>query len=476
MRFYTACLGVIVVLVSLSCQFGFATDLVAIDFEAGSVGAAGSPVNGWEFHDVGAGKAPEIGSTGRNFITGTNDEALFIKPFTPGESGSFSGGPPANYQGVVYRPDTPLEVPAGSHVYMIMEHFGDVTDGSNAIKYRFAAGVEGDGSDFLGFDGTARDAFRQEVSYEVRSLSDNRERSMRGQTRTATGGSNSAEYFREAHWDRSDVVDFGGPLNTPVGGDETNNFLDRSYEAAIMFRPQNGGTDMETRVENSVGEVRIQDDTFDQNGNASANNQAEFATTQLDYFYLAIARYNGEYDGPGGNSDEFTNHTRDPQAYSSEANFTVDNPISNPGGYVLDNAADLKLGVKSLRFGIAELGDVNLDGVVDSADRIIAEGNLGTATGATFFDGDIDNDGNVDADDLAFFSVSGDFDDDGDVDGADFLEWQRTNGTAGGLNDWQMNYGSGVSPSVAAAAVPEPASILLLSLMGLSLTGMRRQR
>ncbi|QDU89282.1 hypothetical protein Pla175_26710 [Pirellulimonas nuda] len=484
--FHRVCLGIAAGLVGLSCQVCFAVDLVAINFEAGSVGAPGSPINGWEFSAVGAGKAPEIGSTGRNFITGTNDEALYIKPFTPGESGSFSGGPPANYQGVVFRPASPLQVPAGSNVYMVMEHFGDFADGGNALKYRFAAGVEGNGSQFLGFDGTSNDTFRQEVSYELRT--DATERSMQGQTRTAAGASNSAEYFREAHWDKSDVVGFGAPLNNPVGGNETNNFLDRSYEAAILFRPQPGGTDMETRVANSVGGVRVQDGTFNANGAASANNQAEFATTQVDYIYLAIARYNGQYDGPGGNFDEFTNFSREPSAYSSNANFSVDNPITNPTGYVIDNAANLKLGVKSLRFGIAAPGDFNIDGVVDAADKALAMGNMGLS-GATFFDGDNDNDGDVDADDLAIFNLglAGDYNNDGAVDAADYTVWRDTLGgasipnetaspgvvDAADYNAWRANFGAPPAP-VVGAAVPEPTALVLIALTGV-LAGLLRR-
>lgn len=60
--------------------------------------------------------------------------------------------------------------------------------------------------------------------------------------------------------------------------------------------------------------------------------------------------------------------------------------------------------------------------------------------------------------------LPGDFDSDGDVDGLDFIEWQMNDGTAAGLADWQNNYGT-QSPQVAAAAtVPEPSSMLLLTL------------
>jgi hypothetical protein len=67
--------------------------------------------------------------------------------------------------------------------------------------------------------------------------------------------------------------------------------------------------------------------------------------------------------------------------------------------------------------------------------------------------------------------IPGDFDEDGDVDGRDFLTWQR-DPNVGSLTDWQNNYGtSGLS---ALASVPEPGSILLLSVLTAALVCRRR--
>ena len=61
---------------------------------------------------------------------------------------------------------------------------------------------------------------------------------------------------------------------------------------------------------------------------------------------------------------------------------------------------------------------------------------------------------------------------DGDVDGADFLEWQRTDQTPGGLTDWQAGYPSSLAVNV--SAVPEPSSCLLLLFGAAVLAGRRK--
>ena len=86
-------------------------------------------------------------------------------------------------------------------------------------------------------------------------------------------------------------------------------------------------------------------------------------------------------------------------------------------------------------------------------DNIVIEG----FTGGSFLAADFNEDGNVDALDLAQWQ--GDFgqndesdaDGDGDSDGADFLVWQSQNGQS-------------TLPIVAAASVPEPSSLILVLL------------
>jgi hypothetical protein len=68
----------------------------------------------------------------------------------------------------------------------------------------------------------------------------------------------------------------------------------------------------------------------------------------------------------------------------------------------------------------------------------------------------------------------GDFDADGDVDGADFLEWQRNDGTTDGLSDWQNGY---PTPGTLAAitAVPEPLALGMVVPATVLLASRRRR-
>jgi len=71
--------------------------------------------------------------------------------------------------------------------------------------------------------------------------------------------------------------------------------------------------------------------------------------------------------------------------------------------------------------------------------------------------------------------LPGDFDANTNVDGTDFLKWQRDDGSAAGLSDWEGNFGTSFPLSgLSAAIVPEPASGVLL-VLGLSAMLFRRR-
>jgi hypothetical protein len=70
---------------------------------------------------------------------------------------------------------------------------------------------------------------------------------------------------------------------------------------------------------------------------------------------------------------------------------------------------------------------------------------------------------------------SGDFDEDSDVDGADFLYWQLNDGSESNLTVWQEQFGNS-SSFVATANIPEPSTLLLGAMLGLSAVSIRRPR
>lgn len=116
--------------------------------------------------------------------------------------------------------------------------------------------------------------------------------------------------------------------------------------------------------------------------------------------------------------------------------------------------------------------------MTNEADYATVQANQGMAADATFFEGDIDNDGDVDGDDLAAFVIAGDFDVDFDVDGNDFLVWQRGFGgvyDAGDLADWQANFGAGSAANAAVASVPGPSGLGPL-VLGLIAAGVGKRR
>ncbi len=114
-------------------------------------------------------------------------------------------------------------------------------------------------------------------------------------------------------------------------------------------------------------------------------------------------------------------------------------------------------------------GDINNDGMVDG-DDLTALGDAVAAPTALLEEWyDLTGDGIINNDDIVELqgiigvaTTPGDFDGDGDVDGADFLEWQRSDGSPGGLTNWRDHYGTGVGTLASAnAVIPEPGSLLL---------------
>ena len=75
--------------------------------------------------------------------------------------------------------------------------------------------------------------------------------------------------------------------------------------------------------------------------------------------------------------------------------------VSDAAGNAMDGDANGTAGGDySLSILVAPTGDVNVDGAVDTADYIAVKRHFGTASGATWQDGDLTGDGSVNGDDL----------------------------------------------------------------------------
>jgi hypothetical protein len=141
----------------------------------------------------------------------------------------------------------------------------------------------------------------------------------------------------------------------------------------------------------------------------------------------------------------------------SETNFSGSLSIAQGGSYPLgaifanggtqDLSLEFHLATGETLLGTVQYvgtpgfaADFNSNGFVDGADLALWKIGYGKTTGAVKSDGD--------------FNV------DGIVDGADFLGWQR-------------QFGSGTPPI---SAIPEPGSLLLLTMASLAIAALRKQR
>jgi hypothetical protein len=93
------------------------------------------------------------------------------------------------------------------------------------------------------------------------------------------------------------------------------------------------------------------------------------------------------------------------------------------------------------------------------------------------------NDLTINVDNVQFaeenpFGLAGDHDGDGDVDTADYVVWRATEiDGAQGYTNWAANYGaSGGSGSGSLSAVPEPAGLLLVLMLGCTAIASRRSQ
>ncbi len=207
---------------------------------------------------------------------------------------------------------------------------------------------------------------------------------------------------------------------------------------------------------------------------------------------------------PDGITVSFSSSTGSSEArFGASAFGTLENPAFG--------TADLNWGLSASAWGVATPigtmpmdGDFDGDGDVDDDDFGFFADNFPIDIGATQNEGDADGDGDVDSDDLQIWldntetpGIPGDFDSDADVDGSDFLAWQRGFGTLSGaalgagdadrdedvdstdLSIWGNNFGLSAGVPLlqgATATIPEPSSLVLMVLLGLSMMGLRGNR
>gem|GEM_PF-6174442 len=406
-----------------------AAEIEKISFESSNVGNFGTPAaTGWQFDSLNV--ITSIGSVNSNrpnFINGSNQEALKINPYTaPG--GLLWTGNRTN-QGAFWNRsmDTsagPVEtIDAGEVFYVEMEHFSDLNRNGAKFKTQVFLGPLGDGDPTVG--GILNDAFDSTVGSMDATWTWGEPHAGHGSVASGIFVSNTGAEFSNTR--------YGAPPSpAEMGVNYTSRLvLRQGVDASTPF----AGTEME--ISEALGNF---------NGGDATN------ATDPDW---------------GGNPTEITGITVDKATISVSRQSTVQGTAiaDNEGleavtpwldiNQIDPNQADsiynAEIGIKYLRFGTAEKTDVNLDGTTDAADLAIVQANqnkfgtleadldtdndvdgadfllwqqggssdplsaedlakwqaeFGSSTfgRATFFDGDIDNDLDVDANDLAFFA------------------------------------------------------------------------
>ncbi|MCG8448946.1 MAG: PEP-CTERM sorting domain-containing protein [Pirellulales bacterium] len=394
-------------------------DLTSIVFESGNLDPIGTGNGNWEFMSLngtngGAGRAT-IGSTGRTFQTGTaaNDEALFINPVITGEGNSFGDG-------AVLLPSTPFTVGATDYVYVVTETFADMSAFSDQyfkVNVRFGKNGDGVNDEFLGYEGNGPPGTIDGSTWSVDSNFNTEPSSGNRQNRAKvedSGGSGQTGEFRDLKYVGDDVNGFTGSDNNAFSGNADNNFLDRTYVATTLFRPNSAGMNVNyeakgvaapsdgTAVSASNSYTNIGEGTVGTT-DTKASSAGGYGVSSFDRITVHMRRHVGAYDGPGGATDEGLNGFAGATGYASSAVLSADPATAGGLFHEISNATDFKIGIKSLRIGITGPGDTDIDGDVDTADITTALSNYSGAGGSmseTAFTGDADNDMDVDTNDI----------------------------------------------------------------------------
>lgn len=465
-------LALAIALSGLPAPLAGAADFVNQVFETGSlVGTDNSTQNvastaapdQWHLWSVSGTNRAMIGSTGRTFLTGTNDEALFVKLATPGMT-------QGDLEGAMFRSSTPYSVLPGQVVYTVMETFSDLgsVSASQLFKVDVRFGVAGNTADYGGFSNALPE---WSVNSNANTLISGQNQGIASVTSgTATANSHVPH------------LKYDGAVAESSSANATAVF-DRSYLMTAVYRPVAGGTNTEMASTDGVNGLRTGEGVLQNDNNTVAT--VNTMHTEIDRVVIHIRRNLGSYNGI--NKSEFNNFgplSAFPEGATNTASAGYSSSImrAEGSGEIL-NPQDIKLGIKSLRIGATWPSDVNVDGVVNAADKALVQANQGL-TAATLLQGDVTNDGLVDAADLAFYTtLLGDYDNNGAVNGNDFVVWQNQLGatvTAGSGADgnrngvvdqtdlavWRGQFGQIAAVLPAFGAVPEPGAMMLALICG----------
>ena len=430
---------ILVILLTTGLGFSATTDsalaartIEEITFESGSVGANGSPAaSGWQFHLANLNTSVTSANQNRSFTHGTNDEALILNPFLPGQITAFREQQGAFWDLDQDSSEDPNDVEtfdAGEVFFAIMEGWSDVSSGTQTWKTQATFGIKGDGGggfEAPGFDTTP--GSNQHMTLNYGNNSERRENVNNfifdsnglsecsvvlgpSPCRNLGGEFTGTRYGSKPLYDLDSVPNvpgYGTTILTPgVGAAPAD--LDKTHVTIHLLRH---GVDA---ANSFVGtELELSDTLGHFNGGDSDNHNQ-------------LQEWNDEW---GGNRTVVTGKVIDRAAvFISRAGQTfetsnvtsswIDNNQTDPNQP--DHYENVEIGIKYLRFGTAEITDVNLDGVTDAADEAIVLENL---------------------DKYGPTAPAGDFDNDGDVDGFDFLVWQA-DPNVGLLADWEADFGS----------------------------------
>ena len=395
-----------------------------ISFESGTINGYGTvdpslgtfdPGNsgtGWQFQQSNVVTAVETPSNPDRptFSHGDpNDQgALVIHPYAQSPFTAFG-----QEQGAIWNqsfdtndPNLPVEtIDAGEVFYVYTEYFSDVSTGTQAFKTNIFFGEVGDGNPNLGIGAPAWDSGPGSNSEAGWTWGDNNNPDDANMSGSIYGNQIASQFS-----------------NTRYGNPPSSAELTQNHIGIMVYRQ------MSDAATPAVGtEMELSETLGNFNGGESSNplgldpnnipawggNSTVITGNVVDKAVVQLRRQRPDLADDIADDLYTSTFFDDPNA----SNCTG---ASSPA----DCIYNAQLGVRYLRIGTAEITDINLDGVTDSLDEAIVMENL-NKFGPTAPAGDFDNDGDVDNFDFLVWQSGFPtlYDD------ADLQDWQDNYGT-----------------------------------------------